>query len=216
MGTSGRSAAGFRPSPSPHLHFPGFLRCTDLDPPCVQSVDLSSAAFLWSKVPPKFPLGQELVESLVFPLVALCRCQTTGSHRPPAFHGGAPPPQRCSLLSACNSIIRVTPLGQRHRVSKCTLQGPRNPESLGAGAGESSGVTAGPGVQAPLLLSSDFTLTKMKKLELLNWEILKYLCFILSKIYTMNLDSFCSEARLKQTRNKHPDTFRQLVALGSR
>lgn len=130
--------------------------------------------------------------------------------------GGAPPPPRCSLLSACDSIIRVTPRGQRHQVSKCTLQGPRNPESLGAGAGESSGVTAGPEVQAPLLLSSDFTLTKMKKLELLNWEILKYLCFILSKIYTMNLDSFCSEARLKQTRNKRPNAFRQVVALESR
>lgn len=52
-------------------------------------------------------------------------------------------------------------------------------------------MTAGPEVQAPLLLSADFTLTKMKKLELLNWEILKYLCFMLSKIYTMNLDSFC-------------------------
>ena len=75
---------------------------------------------------------------------------------------------------------------------------------------------AGPEVQAPLLLSSDFTLTKMKKSELLNREILKYLCFMLSKIYMMNLDSFCSEARLKQTRNKRPDAFRQAVASESR
>ena len=116
------------PAPPP---LPRFPQCTDSDPPRVQSVDLSSAAFLWSKVPPKFPSGQELVESLVFPLVALCRCQTTGPCRPPAFHGG--------LLSACDSISRVTPLGQRHRVSKRTRQGPRNPESLGAGAGEAVG-----------------------------------------------------------------------------
>lgn len=110
---------------------------------------------------------------------------------PPSFPRGAPPtPPRCSLLRACNSISGATPLGQRHQVSHCTLQGPRNPQSPGAGAGEGRGVTAGPGVQAPLLLPSDFTLTRMKKLELLNWEILKYLCFMLARIYTMNLDSF--------------------------
>ena len=114
---------------------------------------------------------------------------TSGKHR--SVPDGAPPtPPRCSLLRACNSISGATPLGQRHQVSHCTLQGPRNPQSPGAGAGEGRGVTAGPGVQAPLLLPSDFTLTRMKKLELLNWEILKYLCFMLARIYTMNLDSF--------------------------
>lgn len=101
------------------------------EPPCVQSVDVSSAAFFWSKVPPKFPSGQELAESLVFPLVAFCRCQTTGSRRPPAFHGVCTPsPPCCSQLRACHSIIRVSPLGQRHQVSNCTVQGPRNPQSL--------------------------------------------------------------------------------------
>lgn len=42
------------------------------------------------KVPPKFPSGQELAESLVFPLVAFCRCQTTGSRRPQLSTGCAP------------------------------------------------------------------------------------------------------------------------------
>ena len=47
------------------------------------------------------------------------------------------------LLSACDSISRVTPLGQRHRVPKWTRQGPRNPESLGAGAGQAVGCPQG-------------------------------------------------------------------------
>ena len=156
----------------------------------MQSVALSSAAFLWSKVPPKFPSGQELAESLVFPLW-LCAGVRPLAHAAPQLSTGCTPhPLHCSLLRACNSITGATPLGQRHQVSHCTLQGPRNPQSPGAGAGEGRGVTAGPGVQAPLLLPSDFTLTRMKKLELLNWEILKYLCFMLARIYTMNLDSF--------------------------
>lgn len=122
---SAQPASGWAPPPHPPP-LPRFPQTR------VQSVDLSSAAFLWSKVPPKFPSGQELVESLVFPLW-LCAGVRPLAHAAPQLSTGVhppPPPHRCSLLRACNSIIRVTPLGQRHQVSHCTLQGPRNPQSL--------------------------------------------------------------------------------------
>lgn len=74
MGASGLSLAGLGPKPPPHLHSPGFPRCTDKlhsDPAC--KVLTYNQLLSFGQKSPKVPIsqGQELEESLVFPLGGL-------------------------------------------------------------------------------------------------------------------------------------------------
>lgn len=83
--TSGLDSAGLRPPRTPSPRFPQMHKLQD-DHICKV---LTPNQLLWSKVPQSSHQGQEgSEEPLVFPVVALCRCETSGSCWPPAFHWG--------------------------------------------------------------------------------------------------------------------------------
>lgn len=161
MGTSELSSAGLQPGPSSPLYVPISAGAqTNFTTTTYKHVDLSSAAFPWSKVPQSSHQGTGGVPGLS--TVQLC-VGVNGSPHPQLstegavmttsgrearvkqgpMLGGLPAP-RCkkhpaAYCCACKPTVRITLFGLRQQLSNDTPPGPRTSQSP-QGLGQEKGV----------------------------------------------------------------------------